>query len=122
RKGSLESALDEINQGGARLLIGTQMLAKGHHFADVNLVVILDVDSGLYSCDFRATEHMAQLITQVAGRAGRSGEAGTVLLQTHFPEHPLLQDLGNNGYQDFARYALREREETQMPPYSHMAL
>ncbi|QPB81658.1 primosomal protein N' [Pseudoalteromonas rubra] len=122
RKGSLETVLDEINQGGARLLIGTQMLAKGHHFADVNLVVILDVDSGLYSCDFRATEHMAQLITQVAGRAGRSGEAGTVLLQTHFPEHPLLQDLVNNGYQDFARYALREREETQMPPYSHLAL
>lgn len=116
RKGSLESALEEINQGGARILVGTQMLAKGHHFADVSLVIILDVDSGLYSCDFRATEQMAQLITQVAGRAGRAGEAGTVLLQTHFPEHPLLQDLINNGYGDFARYALQEREEAMLPP------
>ncbi|WP_105166651.1 primosomal protein N' [Pseudoalteromonas sp. T1lg23B] len=122
KKGALEDALADINQGGARILVGTQMLAKGHHFADVSLVVILDVDSGLYSSDFRATEHMAQLITQVAGRAGRSGEAGKVLLQTHFPEHPLLQDLVNNGYQDFARYALKEREEALLPPFSHLAI
>ncbi|KZN31496.1 primosomal protein N' [Pseudoalteromonas luteoviolacea] len=122
RKGSLESALERIHQGGAQILIGTQMLAKGHHFPDVSLVIILDVDSGLYSCDFRATEHMAQLVTQVAGRAGRSGEPGTVLLQTHFPEHPLLQDLVNNGYQDFARYALTERQEVQLPPYAHLAI
>jgi primosomal protein N' (replication factor Y) len=98
------------------------MLAKGHHFADVSLVLILDVDSGLYSCDFRATEHLAQLVTQVAGRAGRSGEPGQVLLQTHFPEHPLLQDLVNNGYQDFARYALTEREDAQLPPITNMAI
>ncbi|MEQ3456386.1 primosomal protein N' [Pseudoalteromonas sp. Cnat2-41] len=122
RKGSLEEELAAINRGGARLLVGTQMLAKGHHFADVSLVIILDVDAGLYSCDFRATEHLAQLVTQVAGRAGRSGEPGTVLLQTHFPEHPLLQDLVNNGYQHFARYALQERHETEMPPFSHLAL
>ncbi|MBQ4832618.1 primosomal protein N' [Pseudoalteromonas sp. MMG010] len=122
RKGSLEKALDEINQGGARILVGTQMLAKGHHFADVSLVLILDVDSGLYSCDFRATEHLAQLVTQVAGRAGRSGEPGQVLLQTHFPEHPLLQDLVNNGYQDFARYALTEREDADLPPITNMAI
>ncbi|GGF10650.1 primosomal protein N' [Pseudoalteromonas gelatinilytica] len=122
RKGSLEKALDDINQGGARILVGTQMLAKGHHFADVSLVLILDVDSGLYSCDFRATEHLAQLVTQVAGRAGRSGEPGQVLLQTHFPEHPLLQDLVNNGYQDFARYALTEREDAQLPPITNMAI
>ncbi len=122
RKGSLEKALADINQGGARILVGTQMLAKGHHFADVSLVVILDVDSGLYSCDFRATEHLAQLVIQVAGRAGRSGEPGHVLLQTHFPEHPLLQDLVNNGYQDFARYALTEREDAQLPPITNMAI
>ncbi|RZF91381.1 primosomal protein N' [Pseudoalteromonas sp. N1230-9] len=122
RKGSLEKALDDINQGGARILVGTQMLAKGHHFADVSLVLILDVDSGLYSCDFRATEHLAQLVTQVAGRAGRSGEPGQVLLQTHFPEHPLLQDLVNNGYHDFARYALTEREDAQLPPITNMAI
>jgi primosomal protein N' (replication factor Y) (superfamily II helicase) len=122
RKGSLEQALDEINRGGARILVGTQMLAKGHHFADVSLVIILDVDSGLYSCDFRATEHLAQLVTQVAGRAGRSGEPGQVLLQTHFPEHPLLQDLVNNGYQDFARFALSEREDADLPPITNMAI
>ncbi|OUS71423.1 primosomal protein N' [Pseudoalteromonas sp. A601] len=122
RKGSLEKALDDINQGGARILVGTQMLAKGHHFPDVSLVLILDVDSGLYSCDFRATEHLAQLVTQVAGRAGRSGEPGHVLLQTHFPEHPLLQDLVNNGYQDFARFALQEREDAQLPPITNMAI
>lgn len=122
RKGSLEKALDDINQGGARILVGTQMLAKGHHFPDVSLVLILDVDSGLYSCDFRATEHLAQLVTQVAGRAGRSGEPGHVLLQTHFPEHPLLQDLVNNGYQDFARFALQEREDAELPPITNMAI
>jgi primosomal protein N' (replication factor Y) len=122
RKGSLEKALDEINLGGARILVGTQMLAKGHHFADVSLVLILDVDSGLYSCDFRATEHLAQLVTQVAGRAGRSGEPGQVLLQTHFPEHPLLQDLVNNGYQDFARFALSERDDADLPPITNMAI
>ena len=98
------------------------MLAKGHHFADVSLVLILDVDGGLYSCDFRATEHLAQLVTQVAGRAGRSGEPGHVLLQTHFPEHPLLQDLVNNGYQDFARFALQERDDAQLPPITNMAI
>ncbi len=122
KKGSLEQALSEINTKGARILVGTQMLAKGHHFPDVSLVIILDVDSALYSCDFRATEHLAQLIIQVSGRAGRSGEAGQVMLQTHFPEHPLLQDLLNNGYQDFARYALTEREVTQLPPYSTLAI
>jgi len=122
KKGSLEAALNEINKGEPRILIGTQMLAKGHHFSEVSLVVIMDVDSGLYSYDFRATEHLAQLITQVSGRAGRSGEAGTVLLQTHFPEHPLLQDLINNGYQDFAHYALTEREEMQLPPFNCLAI
>jgi primosomal protein N' (replication factor Y) len=122
KKGSLEAALDDINKGEARLLIGTQMLAKGHHFSEVSLVVIMDVDSGLYSYDFRATEHLSQLITQVSGRAGRSGEPGTVLLQTHFPEHPLLQDLVNNGYQDFARYALKERQEMMLPPLSCLAI
>lgn len=122
KKGSLEAALNEINKGEPRILIGTQMLAKGHHFSEVSLVVIMDVDSGLYSYDFRATEHLAQLITQVSGRAGRSGEAGTVLLQTHFPEHPLLQDLINNGYRDFAHYALTEREEMQLPPFNCLAI
>ena len=93
RKGSLEALLEEINQGQPAIIVGTQMLAKGHHFPKVSLVVIVDVDSALYSSDFRASEQLAQLLTQVAGRAGRGDIAGTVLLQTHYPGHPLLQDV-----------------------------
>ncbi len=122
RKGSLEALLEEINQGQPAIIVGTQMLAKGHHFPKVSLVVIVDVDSALYSSDFRASEQLAQLLTQVAGRAGRGDVAGTVLLQTHYPGHPLLQDVIQNGYSSFARSALQERQQTRLPPYQHLAL
>ncbi|MGI5308442.1 primosomal protein N' [Rheinheimera sp. WS51] len=122
RKGALNSALDDINSPGARLIVGTQMLAKGHHFPNVSLVVIVDVDGALYSSDFRAPEQLAQLLTQVAGRAGRGGSQGRVLLQTHYPEHNLLQDIIHNGYAAFARSALLERKHTQLPPYQYLAL
>lgn len=122
RKGALHQALDDIHQNGARLIVGTQMLAKGHHFPNVSLVVIVDVDGALYSSDFRAPEQLAQLLTQVAGRAGRGNTGGTVLLQTHYPEHVLLQDIIQNGYASFARSALREREQTLLPPFQHLAL
>ncbi|MEW5682404.1 MAG: primosomal protein N' [Pseudomonadota bacterium] len=122
RKGSLNSLLDDIHQHGARLIVGTQMLAKGHHFPNVTLVVIVDVDGALYSSDFRAPEQLAQLLTQVAGRAGRGDKAGKVLLQTHYPEHALLQDIIQNGYASFARSALLEREQTRLPPYQHLSL
>ena len=79
--------------GEARILVGTQMLTKGHHFPDVSLVVILDADQGLFASDFRATERLAQTITQVAGRAGRAARPGEVIVQTSFPEHPLLTRL-----------------------------
>lgn len=82
RKGSLELHLNEIHRGGARILIGTQMLAKGHHFPDVTLVSLLDVDGALFSADFRSAERFAQLYTQVSGRAGRAGKQGEVVLQT----------------------------------------
>lgn len=122
RKGSLDQILSAINTGEPALVVGTQMLAKGHHFPAVSLVVIVDVDSGLYSSDFRAAEQLAQLLTQVAGRAGRGDVAGKVLLQTHYPGHPLLQDLIQNGYQSFARSALLERAQTRLPPYVSLAV
>ncbi len=122
RKGSLETLLTEIQRGEPAIIVGTQMLAKGHHFPNVSLVVIVDVDSALYSSDFRASEQLAQLLTQVAGRAGRGDIAGTVLLQTHYPGHPLLQDVIQNGYSSFARSALLERQQTRLPPYQHLAL
>ncbi|CUX95631.1 Primosomal protein N' [Candidatus Mikella endobia] len=117
RKGTLEIYLAKIQHGGARILIGTQMLAKGHHFPDVTLVSLLDVDGALFSSDFRATEHFAQLYTQVAGRAGRADKCGEVLLQTHHPDHPLLQTLLNNGYMDYANQILKERSQAGLPPF-----
>lgn len=122
RKGALEHHLNTINQGSARILIGTQMLAKGHHFPDVTLVGLLDVDGALFSADFRAAERFAQLYTQVSGRAGRAGKAGEVLLQTHHPEHPLLHTLLNDGYSAFAKQALKERQSVYLPPYTFHAL
>ncbi|MGB5454146.1 MAG: primosomal protein N', partial [Sedimenticolaceae bacterium] len=122
KKGSLEKLLDRLHAAEAALLVGTQMLAKGHHFPGVTLVGVLDADGGLYSADFRATERMAQLLVQVAGRAGRGDRPGRVLIQTRYPDHPLLQTLVRKGYRAFAEQALREREAASMPPYSHQAL
>ncbi|MFK5948907.1 MAG: primosomal protein N' [Methylococcales bacterium] len=122
RKGALEGHLDQINQGKVDIILGTQMLAKGHHFPNVTLVAILDVDSGLFSIDFHATEKLAQLIIQVAGRAGRAEKPGTVILQTRQPDHPLLTVLLKQGYNSFAQSALAERQQAMLPPYSSQAL
>ena len=122
RRGSLEKLLQRLHAAEAALLVGTQMLAKGHHFPRVTLVGVLDADGGLYSADFRATERMAQLLVQVAGRAGRGDRPGHVLIQTRYPDHPLLQTLVREGYRAFARQALAEREAAAMPPFSHQAL
>jgi primosomal protein N' (replication factor Y) len=122
RKGSLQTLLDGVHDGSSRILVGTQMLAKGHHFPDVTLVGIVDIDQGLFSADFRATERMAQMIVQVAGRAGRAQRPGQVLIQTHHPDHPLLQVLLRDGYAAFAQAALEERRQAQLAPFSHMAL
>ncbi|MCG6283613.1 replication restart helicase PriA, partial [Vibrio diabolicus] len=122
RKGSLESALGAIRRGEYQILIGTQMLAKGHHFPDVTLVALLDVDGSLYSSDFRASERLAQLFIQVAGRAGRASKPGEVVLQTHHPEHTLLQALLHNDYSQFAETALAERKLAQLPPYTYLTL
>jgi primosomal protein N' (replication factor Y) len=122
RKGSLDRLLAEVKKGRAGLLVGTQMLAKGHHFPNLTLVVMVDVDSGLYSADFRSAERMAQLIVQVAGRAGRGEQTGRVLLQTRFPEHPLLRTLVEQDYAAFAAQALKERQMALLPPCSYQAL
>lgn len=122
RKGSLENILQTIHEGENQILIGTQMLAKGHHFPDVTLVAILNADNGLFSADFRASEHMAQLLIQVAGRAGRAERPGEVLVQTHNPEHPLLQHLLQQDYTGFAQLALQERQAANLAPYSYFAL
>ncbi|HVC28539.1 MAG TPA: primosomal protein N' [Gammaproteobacteria bacterium] len=122
RKGSLETLLDAIRSGETRILVGTQMLAKGHDFPNVTLVGILDADQGLFGVDFRASERMAQLIVQVAGRAGRAERPGEVLIQTHHPDHPLLTHLVREGYASFAAAALSERRVAGLPPYAAMAL
>lgn len=122
RKGAMQALLSDARSGSTRILIGTQMLAKGHHFPGVTLVGILDADQGLFSADFRASERMAQLILQVAGRAGRADRPGEVLIQTHQPDHPLLRLLVDKDYQCFAAAALEERRLAEFPPYSHLAL
>ena len=122
RKGELDRLLQQAHSGEGRILLGTQMLAKGHHFPNVTLVGILDADHGLFSTDFRASERMAQLIVQVAGRAGRHERPGEVAIQTCHPDHPLLQLLINRGYPAFAQAALAERQAAHMPPVTGMAL
>jgi primosomal protein N' (replication factor Y) len=122
RKGSLEKLLDGIRHGRYPLLLGTQMLAKGHHFPEVTLVGILDVDQGLFGADYRSPERMAQLILQVAGRAGRARRPGRVLIQTRHPDHPLLQLLTRQGYDAFAEEALAERRMAALPPFSYQVL
>ncbi|MCK8515182.1 primosomal protein N' [Methylonatrum kenyense] len=122
RQGAMEALLDDAHSGRSRILLGTQMLAKGHDLPDVSLVGILDCDQGLFGADFRATERMAQLIVQVSGRAGRAERAGEVLLQTHHPEHPLLVRLLRDGYRAFADDALKERQLMGLPPCGHLAL
>ena len=122
RKGELDRLLALIRSGETQLLLGTQMLAKGHDFPGVTLVGILDLDQSLYAADFRAPERTAQLIVQVAGRAGRAERPGRVVLQTRHPEHPLLKSLIKHGYAGFADLALAEREAAQLPPFAYLAL
>jgi len=122
RKGVLDQQLDQVRKGGACLLVGTQMLAKGHHFPGMTLVVIVNVDQALYSADYRALERMGQTLQQVAGRAGRSDKSGTVILQTLHPEHPALELLLTKGYDEYARWLLEERRMAGLPPAGYQAL
>lgn len=122
RKDAMAQMMQQIHTGEPCILVGTQMLAKGHHFPKVTLVAILNADSGLFSADFRGMERTAQLILQVAGRAGRADHPGTVIMQTHHADHPTLQHLVQVGYYAFAQQELIQRKQAQLPPFTHYAL
>lgn len=122
QKGKMKELTDLARSGEADILIGTQMLAKGHHFPNVTLVGLLDIDQGLFGADFRAPERMAQLVLQVAGRAGRGEKAGEVLIQTHHPDHPMLRTLVAEGYDQFATNALDERKLANLPPFKYQIM
>ena len=122
RKGSMHEALNQAREGEADILVGTQMLSKGHHFPKLSLVGIVNADQGLFGTDFRSAERMAQSIIQVAGRAGRESRPGEVLIQTAFPEHAFWSTLIGGGYEQVAKEALAEREITRWPPFTRLAL
>ena len=122
RRGELDRMVRAARDGSADILVGTQMLAKGHDFPRVTLVGVVDADAGLLSPDFRAPERVAQLVTQVAGRAGRGTLAGEVIVQTRRPRHPLLTALAREGYPAFAAEALAERDEIRLPPFARLVL
>jgi primosomal protein N' (replication factor Y) len=121
-KGMLEEKLRRVHDGEADILIGTQMLSKGHDFPNVTLVGILNADQGLYGVDFRSGERLFQTILQVSGRAGRADKPGEVLIQTWHPEHAIFSALQRHDFTGFADYALTERRETGFPPFSFLAL
>ncbi len=122
RKGAMDDALTAATSGSADILVGTQMLSKGHHFPKLTLVGVVNADQGLFGTDFRSDERMAQSIVQVAGRAGREEKPGEVLIQTAFPEHPFWQRLIDRGYAGVSDDALTERAATHWPPFSRLAL
>jgi len=122
RRNAFAEHIEAIKAGKYNLLIGTQMLAKGHHFPDVTLVVVINADQGLFGIDLRASERLAQLIVQVAGRAGRAEKPGQVLIQTWQPEHPLMLTLQQQDYRAYAEQALQERQQAAFPPFSSMAI
>ncbi|PYF79591.1 MULTISPECIES: primosomal protein N' [Marinomonas] len=122
RKSAMAKLTQKIHEHDQAILIGTQMLAKGHHFPNVTLVIIMDADAGLFSSDFRGMERTAQLITQVAGRAGRAKKPGHVLLQTYHPDHAAIESLCNLGYEHFAIDGLAERKSLALPPFYHQVI
>lgn len=122
RKDSWEKIYQQINEGNPAILVGTQMVAKGHHFPNVTLVCLPNADRGFLSADFRSPENTAQVMIQVAGRAGRGDKSGRVLIQTLQPENPLLLKLIREGYLPFARKLLAERKVMGLPPFSFAAL
>lgn len=122
QRGAIEEALAAAVQGDSDILVGTQMLSKGHHFPKLTLVGIVNADQGLFGTDFRSAERLAQSIIQVAGRAGRESRQGEVLIQTAFPEHPFWKLLIEGGYSQVASESLAEREESRWPPFTRLAL
>ena len=122
KKKAFATHLKKINSGEPCIIIGTQMLAKGHDFSNLAFVGILDVDVGLMSTDFRATEHLAQLLVQVSGRCGRGKYKGEVNIQTRYPNHPIFKFVKDSRYTEYAKTLLLERKDTKLPPFAHQAL
>lgn len=122
RRDAFEQLLGEVRRGEPCLLVGTQMLAKGHHLPHVTLVIVVNADAGLYASDFRALEHSAQLLVQVAGRAGRASHPGRVLVQTLHTDDPHLRLLADQGYDALAEQLLEERRAAALPPFRFLAL
>ena len=121
KKETLNEYFHEIKKGNPLILLGTQLLAKGHHFPEVTLVGIVDADSGLFSADFRGSERVAQLMTQVSGRAGRDKKPGRVILQSYCPDHPQIEEIVTGSYEKFAQKLLEERKAYKIPPFSYQA-
>jgi len=122
QKNALQNSLNSILKGEPCILVGTQMLTKGHHFPKINMVCVIDSDQGFFSSDFRALEHMGQTLTQISGRAGRESQHSEVLIQTELPDHPALQTLVTDGYNTFAESALEDRQMLNYPPYGFLCL
>jgi primosomal protein N' (replication factor Y) len=122
RRGALRSVLDDVRAGKVDVLVGTQMLAKGHDYPNLTLVGVIGADSALFSADFRASERLFSQLVQVSGRAGRAQQPGEVLIQTDFPEHPLFAAVALQDYERFADGALEERRIAGFPPFAHLAL
>ncbi|WP_156884517.1 primosomal protein N' [Pandoraea thiooxydans] len=122
RKGSAQALFDEVHAGAIDILVGTQMVAKGHDFRNVTLVGVINADAALFSHDFRAGERLFSQLMQVSGRAGRAGQPGEVLIQTRYADHPLYAALLRHDYAGFAAGQLAEREQASLPPFTHQAL
>ncbi len=121
-KKDLKNFIEKATNNEIDIFIGTQMIVKGHDFKDISLVGIINIDAGLYSTDFRGLEKTGQLITQVSGRAGRQRTQGNVIIQTNNPKHKLLTKILKDGYEEFSKIALKERESVNLPPYSHIGI
>jgi primosomal protein N' (replication factor Y) len=122
RRGSAEAIFAAAEKGEIDILVGTQMLTKGHDFPKMTFVGVINADGAVFSADFRAAERMAQQLMQVAGRAGRAQLPGSVLIQTRFVEHPVYQAVASHNYAAFVSAALAERRLMHLPPYSYLAL
>ena len=122
KRGSAEKIFEQAAKGELDILVGTQMLSKGHDFPNITLVGVINSDGAIFSADFRAAERLAAQMMQVAGRAGRAQLPGRVLIQTRFPDHPVYQAIAAQNYAQFAAIALKEREASHLPPYAYLAM
>ena len=122
KRGSAEKIFEQAAKGELDILVGTQMLSKGHDFPNITLVGVINSDGAIFSADFRAAERLAAQMMQVAGRAGRAQLPGRVLIQTRFPGHPVYQAIAAQNYAQYAAIALKEREASHLPPYSYLAM